>query len=351
MQLVNHNIKTLDIEKIFYTLKEQSFFNSASLSIKIKNTPQINIEHISEEIVNPLFPIMSISKTLTASILWRYYIKGYIKWSDPIIKFWPEFGRKGKEKTTIKQILSHTAGIPNHNTLNEKDFADWGRISEWIEDLEPEYKPGERIQYHSLTYGWVIGEIINRISGKSFEEVFNEEVAKPLNLHDTMFVIPDEKIKNVLPLKAGENFEDISLIEQISDIQKYKIILPAASAISTSRDICKFFSSLSLNNNNEEWLPKKFISSLCSSHAEGIDIFGKYHRIGLGIILPTGINNKYGAPRNNNTIGHGGMGIATAWKDVDNDISVAFLTTTIQPEKLKQEIHSQFFKNIRSCIS
>ena len=103
MQLVKNNIKTLDIEKRFYNLKEQGFFNSASLSIKIKNTPQINIEYISEEVVNPLFPIMSISKPLTASILWRYYIKVYLKWIDPIIKFWPEFGRKGKDKPTIKQ--------------------------------------------------------------------------------------------------------------------------------------------------------------------------------------------------------------------------------------------------------
>ena len=68
-------------------------------------------------------------------------------------------------------------------------------------------------------------------------------------------------------------------------------------------------------------------------------------------MLPTGINNKYGAPRNSKTIGHGGLGIATAWKDLDSEISVSFLTTTLHSEPIKKAIHQDIFKLIRSVIS
>lgn len=351
MKLSNSKIKTLEIEDYFNFLLEENYFQTASLSIKVKNLPIININHISEKIITPLFPIMSISKMFVAAVIWRYYFKGYIDWDDPIIKFWPEFGKNGKEKISVKHVLSHTSGIPYHDSLPLKDFGDWGRIIEWIEDLKPHYKPGTKIEYHSLTFGWILGEIISRISGKSFEETFIEEVSKPLKLSNTMFSIPKEKISKILHLKVSNDFEDIYLPEKLQNIHKYNIILPAASAVSTANDICNFLSSISINKNGQEWLPKKIISEISRCHAEGIDSFGKYHRIGLGVLLPAGINNKYGAPRNSKTIGHGGLGIATAWKDLDSEISVSFLTTTLHSEPIKKAIHQDIFKLIRSVIS
>ena len=117
MKLNNSKIKTLEIEDFFNVLLEENYFQTASLSIKVKNLPVININNISEKIITPLFPIMSISKIFVAAVIWRYYFKGYIHWDDPIIKFWPEFGKNGKEKISVKHVLSHTSGIPYHDSI------------------------------------------------------------------------------------------------------------------------------------------------------------------------------------------------------------------------------------------
>ena len=76
MKLSNSKIKTLEIEDYFNFLLEENYFQTASLSIKVKNLPIININHISEKIITPLFPIMSISKMFVAAVIWRYYFKG-----------------------------------------------------------------------------------------------------------------------------------------------------------------------------------------------------------------------------------------------------------------------------------
>ena len=93
------------------------YHRTASLSISAQNKIIYEINSAPGSIKKPLFPIMSNSKPLAAAVLWRYYAKGFFEWDDPIIKFWPEYGNNGKDRTSIKNILTHTAGVPNHEYL------------------------------------------------------------------------------------------------------------------------------------------------------------------------------------------------------------------------------------------
>jgi len=346
------NINIQRIEKEFNKQITEGYHRTASLSISAQNKIIYEINSTPRTIKKPLFPIMSISKPLAAAVLWRYYAKGFFEWDDPIIKFWPEYGNNGKDRTSIKNILTHTAGVPNHESLPLRDYADWGRIIEWIEGLVPEYPPGQMIQYHALTFGWIVAELASRISGLSFEHSFIREVSEPLNLNDTNFIIPLSQQKRLLPLNVSDDFEDPLLPKNMSAIHKNLVIMPAGSAVSTSNDICKFFSIIANKGKykHNSWLPQEIISEITTTKAEGLEHSGYYYKLGLGLMLNSGINNKFGAPQHCQTVGHGGLGISSAWADLDCGIAMAYITTTCQPEEMKDHLHRTMSSVVRSSV-
>ena len=346
------NLKTQRIEQEFNKQITEGYHRTASLSISAQNKIIYEINSTPGTIKKPLFPIMSLSKPLAAAVLWRYYAKGFFEWDDPIMKFWPEYGNNGKETTSIKNILTHTAGIPSHESLPLKDYSDWGRIIEWIEGLVPEYLPGQMVQYHALTFGWVVAELASRISGLSFEDSFIREVLEPLDLNDTSYTIPLSQQKRILPLNVSDNFEDPLLPKNISAIHKNLAIMPAGSGVSTSSDICKFFSVIANKGKykNYSWLQKEVISKIITAQAEGLEHSGYYYKLGLGLMLNSGINNKFSAPLHCQTVGHGGLGISSAWADLDCGIAMAYITTTCQPEVTKDHLHRTMSAVVRSSI-
>ena len=102
---------------------------------------------------------------------------------EKAIKYWPEYGKKGKEDTTVEMLLSHSAGLPAVRTeVEEGGFLDWEYMVKLLENEEPFWTPGEETGYHMMTTGWLIGEIIRRVSGKSLGEFFNDEIREPYNL-------------------------------------------------------------------------------------------------------------------------------------------------------------------------
>ena len=128
--------------------------------------------------------------------------------------------------------------------------------------------------------------------------------------------------------------------------------MPAASAVSTSSDICKFFSVIANKGKykHNSWLPQKVISEITTTKAEGLEHSGYYYKLGLGLMLNSGINNKFSAPQHCQTVGHGGLGISSAWADLDCGIAMAYITTTCQPEEMKNHLHRTMSSVVRSSV-
>ena len=96
---------------------------------------------------------------------------------EKVIKYWPEYGKKGKEDTTVEMILNHSAGLPALRTqVKEGGFFDWEYMVALLENEEPFWVPGEKTGYHMITTGWLVGEIIRRVSGKPLGKFFNDEI-------------------------------------------------------------------------------------------------------------------------------------------------------------------------------
>ena len=131
------------------------------------------------------FILFSNSKPLAASCLHWLHSQGAFDWDDPVARFWPEFGQHGKERVTIRHLLSHQGGFPyTPPELSLERMQDWEASVRIIEQMPCDFPPGQGV-YHALTIGFAIGELVRRIDSRSLPEVFRDQIARPLGLSRT----------------------------------------------------------------------------------------------------------------------------------------------------------------------
>lgn len=109
--------------------------------------------------------------------------RGELDLEAPVAKYWPEFGAAGKGRIPVRWLLSHQAGLPVVDTpLTFEDACAWQPVIRALEAQRPEWRPGTQHAYHSVTFGFLVGEIVRRITGKSLGTFFSDEVVTPLGL-------------------------------------------------------------------------------------------------------------------------------------------------------------------------
>lgn len=159
-----------------------------------------------------LFTVFSVSKAVLAAGTLKLLQERGISVDDPIAKFWPEFGEGSqheqqhpyKKLITIRHALSHQSGLadsfPDHATI--ETLTDWNHMKKFIAGPEavPSHKPGTEINYHYLTFAWLLGGLIEAITGDSYEEYLLEHLIAPLGLEDELHMggLPDEVAKEEL---------------------------------------------------------------------------------------------------------------------------------------------------------
>ncbi|WP_393097584.1 serine hydrolase domain-containing protein [Streptomyces sp. LN325] len=123
--------------------------------------------------------VWSVTKTMTALCALVLADRGDLDLAAPVGRYWPEFARAGKEKVLVRHLLAHTAGLPDWDGPIE-DLYDWPSATARLAAQTPQWEPGSTAGYHSLTQGFLVGEVVRRITGRSLGEFFAEEVAGPL---------------------------------------------------------------------------------------------------------------------------------------------------------------------------
>ena len=132
--------------------------------------------------------VMSSTKGLTALCAHLLEDRGELDLDAPVTRYWPEFGCLGKEPTTVRQLLSHQSGaigLPGSDDLLSWDGRGWSdtvAIAAGVARGAPAWEPGTRHGYHGVTFGWLVGELVRRISGTSLGTFFEAEVARPLGV-------------------------------------------------------------------------------------------------------------------------------------------------------------------------
>src|SRR5690349_4248623 len=123
--------------------------------------------------------VWSVTKTMTALCALVLADRGDLDPDAPVARYWPEFAAAGKEKVLVRHLLSHTAGLPDWDGPIDELY-DWPAATARLAALAPQWEPGSAAGYHSLTQGFLVGEVVRRITGQSLGDFFAAEVAGPL---------------------------------------------------------------------------------------------------------------------------------------------------------------------------
>lgn len=129
--------------------------------------------------------MMSVSKGAVATCAHMLSERGLIDLDAPVAKYWPEFARNGKEAVTVSDLLSHRAGLTSFEPasgVGPRELLDWERCTTALAAMAPLWPPGTAYMYHAVTYGYLVGEVIRRVTGKMPGRFFADEIAGPLGL-------------------------------------------------------------------------------------------------------------------------------------------------------------------------
>jgi CubicO group peptidase (beta-lactamase class C family) len=147
-------------------------------------------------------PSFSTTKGVMATLVHVLVDRGLLDYDDPVARYWPEFAQGGKRDITIRRLLTHGAGL--HDIRPRIDHArrmlDWEYMTDVLARGEPSLPPGSRSAYHALTYGWLVGELVQRVGGQPLGRLLDELLARPLDLDGLYVGVPEDVLPRIARL-------------------------------------------------------------------------------------------------------------------------------------------------------
>src|SRR5579871_2510802 len=152
--------------------------------------------------------VYSTTKTMTALCALMLADRGALDFNAPVARYWPEFAANGKAEVTVAQLMSHASGLSGwEEKVTTEDLYDWEKVTALLAAQAPYWAPGTASGYHAVTQGYLVGEVVRRIDGRSLGTFFREEIAEPLDA-DFWIGLPaseDHRVADLVPfeLPAG----------------------------------------------------------------------------------------------------------------------------------------------------
>jgi CubicO group peptidase (beta-lactamase class C family) len=295
-----------------------------------------------------LVNVWSTTKGVVAVAVAILVDRGLIRYEDPAASVWPEFAQAGKQNVTIAHVLSHQAGLPGFaEPTSIEDQYDWESCCAKLARQAPAWEPGTATSYHAMTYGWLAGEIVRRITGKSFGAFVRDEIAAPLGADIFVGLAETEEprvAETIGPKHAAAvpPLGDIAMMALTNPQQNPEAPnarawraaeIPAANGHVSARGIAQLYAMLAGGGTLDG---RRILSSRAAERltepatADGrVDMFlGFKDSWGMGIALNTaGI---YGA--NPRAFGHSGWGGSFGCADPDAGVAVGYVCNQMGPE-------------------
>lgn len=295
-----------------------------------------------------LFNVFSVSKAVTAVALHIQAERGLVDYDQPVARYWPEFAAAGKEKVTVRQVLSHVSGVYRMPPeVTPEMIVDWDWVTSRIAEMPASYPPGSRSSYQSLTFGWLIGEVVRRTdpNSRAFGDFVREEVAEPIGATDLWLGIPDEAEPRVAILDAANVYvaPDGNAMREANPIAvdlmpdpfeqpgMRRACIPAVGGIFNARSEARFWAMLANGGTlgGVRLLSEERVASFSKPRPHFADadpvFFGMKVPIAWsGFWLGGAESPPVSAPRNMRALCHPGMGGSIGWADPDLKLAVAF---------------------------
>jgi CubicO group peptidase (beta-lactamase class C family) len=145
---------------------------------------------------NTLTTVLSGTKGMTSTCVHQLADRGELDLYAPVARYWPEFGQAGKEDITLAMVLSHRSGVIGPRTrLNTEQLVDWDYVCEQLAIAEPWWEPGTAQGYHMTTYGFILGEVFRRVTGRTIGQYLRTEIAELIDADIHIGLSPPEQLR------------------------------------------------------------------------------------------------------------------------------------------------------------
>jgi CubicO group peptidase (beta-lactamase class C family) len=170
------------------------------------------------------FYCYSVCKAAASTLVHMLAERGAFGYDTKVAELWPEFGAHGKQGVKLRHVLNHTAGVPGIAlTTTIEDLCDWDKMCSAIADAELWWEPGTKIGYHAYTFGYIVGEIIRRVTGKPISQVLREELSGPLGVEKELyFGMPRSEHHRLAVLEDAPMPPDFQMLAMPPDLPMFK---------------------------------------------------------------------------------------------------------------------------------
>jgi CubicO group peptidase (beta-lactamase class C family) len=301
--------------------------------------------------------IFSCSKAILAICTYLLVEEGRIDLDQPIADYWPGFGQRGKAAITVREALSHRAGLASLDTdLSLADVLAWDPVIRALEDQRPLHAPDRGHLYHAMTYGWLVGEVIRRVSGLSPGRFFRATIGDPLELR-TWIGIPDTIRASVAWMEPPLPDEDSDAARESARIAEQNPVvdrsltmcgafgfpaehgyvtfndpaiqeaeIPAANGVSTAESLARLYAACVTGINGPPLLRRATIEDGLRPRSSGQQLSGMPDdgsRWGTGFQLASPPTQPMLGP---GSFGHAGAGGQLGFGDVEHGVGFAYLS-------------------------
>jgi CubicO group peptidase (beta-lactamase class C family) len=305
--------------------------------------------------------MMSCSKGAVATMAHMLAERGLLDLDAPVTKYWPEFGQAGKEDVPVSFLLSHRVGLNSfepESGVGARELLDWQRCTSALAKMEPLWKPGTAYMYHAVTYGYLVGEVIRRVSGKMPGQFLADEIVKPLAL-DLWIGLPADKEARVAPHFSDrptvsleqwrELFKGLGIdmqsrvgkammhmitatdeaIDMINRPEGHAAEIPAANMIGDARSLARMYAATIGDVDGVRLLKRETMERARKPQTDGLKGPGEFsklpnadpQRLALGYELNRGIEPMLGA----GSFGHAGAGGRLGFAHPESGIAVGYV--------------------------
>jgi CubicO group peptidase (beta-lactamase class C family) len=295
--------------------------------------------------------VWSTTKGLCALCGHRLADQGKLDFEAPVAKYWPEFEAAGKANIPVKYLLSHRAGLAAIRApLKHEDLFNWQKVTSELARQEPWWQPGSKHGYHAITFGWLVGEVVRRISGKSLGTYFRDEIAAPLGADAYIGFGPelDARVADIVPApppKPGEpnpflemmkdpesvsakaiNNPNTTLLPETTNSRAWRgAEIPGANGHSTARALARIYGALSCGGELDgvRIVSSASLPRFYTEQSKGLDEVLKFPtRFSLGYML-----SQPGAQLgpNQRSFGHPGAGGSLGFADLDARVGFGYV--------------------------
>ena len=300
---------------------------------------------------NTIVNVYSTTKGLGALCANMLADRGALDLDAPVAQYWPEFAQAGKATLPVRYCLTHQAGLSAiRKPLAANDIYDWNKMCAELAAQEPWWPPGTAHGYHAFTYGWLVGEIVRRVDGRSVGRFFREEIAHPLALDAFIGCGPelDQRIADLIPSPPTPPGARDLLAEMMADKESLagktfaNPVLPPGSVNSrawraaeicsanghtNARSLARFYAAAGAFTRGESFNGVQLVSQAGMERARteqvaGVDkVLQLSNRIALGFMLPSPMRRFSDNPR---AFGHAGAGGSLGFCDPENRLSFGY---------------------------